>query len=393
MERSTRRASRFLFNIFTRKKTWLPLFLCLALVPAWAQQRADAWWYTLEQGKRSFRDGAYSDALLSFEDARRQRRAMYERMEKDLIELMSLPEARRMDDSLGQVENLASERRYDRAVAALNDLYYRLPKESFKNSAKAALEALGSLKNYPEAEYWIGESYRAEGELELALIQFQKAYDQRELFEKTGFDIELLYKIANIRKVKQEYVKMEQALHLILANDSLWMAESNGGKINEKSFTRTAMSRTMGNEGAGRFLTLYRYDNTQVESAHRLLGLYYYATGRHSLAEDHLMFAFLIQNSVIIKEVIRHEYDFTFDSLENLAPKIARYPLLEEYLEIVDYYKTTYYLGSSLYASGKTVPARSLWSFLATHAPEGEWQNRAIQQLRQPRVERAVEMP
>jgi tetratricopeptide (TPR) repeat protein len=314
-------------------------------------------------------------------------------MEKDLIELMSLPEVRRIGDSLELVESFARERRYDSAADALDDLYYRLPKERFNNSAKAALEALGSLKNYPEAEYWIGENYRAEGELELALIQFQKAYEQRDVLGQTGFDIELLYKIANIRKVKQEYAKMVQTLHLILANDSLWMAETNSEKTNEKSFTRNAMSRTMGTEGAGRFLTLYRYDNTQVESAHRLLGLYYYATGRHSLAEDHLMFAFLIQNSVIIKEVIRHEYDFTFDSLETLAPKIGRYPLLEEYLETVDYYKTAYYLGSSLYAVGKTSPARGLWSFLANHAPEGEWRNRALQQLRQPRVEPAVEMP
>jgi hypothetical protein len=168
------------------------------------------------------------------------------------------------------------------------------------------------------------------------------------------------------------------------------MAESDGGKINEKSFTRNAMSRTMGTEGAGRFLTLYRYDNTLVESAHRSLGLYYYATGRHTLAEDHLMFAFLIQNTVIIKEVIRHEYDFTFDSLETLAPQIERYPLLEEYVETVDYYKTVYYLGSSLYAVGKTGPARGLWLFVSNHAPEGEWRNRAIQQLRQPRVEPGV---
>lgn len=378
-------------------KIYLPfifftLLMCsIAIFRAGAQQ-GTGWWYTLEQGKKSFREGSFGDALLSFEDARRQRQAMYERMEKDLIEMMSLPEVRRLGDSLERVDTFSRERRYDKAAAAFDELYYRLPRESFKNSAKAALQAFGGLKSYPEAEYWIGECYWAEGEPELALLQFKKAYDHRDLSEKADFGIELLYKIAEIRKAKQEYVEMERSLLLILANDSLWSPDGRG-KSNENSFIRNAMARTMGSEGTGRFLSMYRYDNTQFELAHRLLGLYYYSTGRHSRAVEHLMFSFLIQNSVIIGEVSLHEYDYSFTSLEALAGEIKQYPLIADYIEKIDYYKTIYYLGSSLYAEGKLGPARGLWSFLASFSPQGEWKNRALQQLGQPRVERAVEMP
>jgi tetratricopeptide (TPR) repeat protein len=369
------------------------ILLSLALIPAGAQQRADPWWYILEQGKKSFREGSYGDALLIFDDARRQRRAMYERMERDLIDLMSVSEVRRMADSLDLTEAFARQRRYDSAVEALDEVYYRFPRESFRNSANAALQALGSLKDYPEAEYWIGETYRAEGELGLAISQFQKAYEKRALLQAPGFDVELLYKIALIRKTKQEYTEMERTLLSILAGDSLWSAVEENGKVTENSFARNAMTRTLENDGIGRFLTLYRYANTQAEEAHRQLGLYYYASGRHSRAAEHLMFAFLIQNSIIIQEIIRHEYDFTFTGLEELVPQINRYTPIAEYAENVDYYKTAYYLACGLYGNGKTSPARGLWSFLASYAPPGEWRNRARGQLREPRVERIVEMP
>lgn len=351
------------------------------------------WWYTLEQGKLYFRDGAYGDALLAFEDARRQRRARFTRMEQDFINLLSVPEVRRLGDSLDRVETYMAERNYPDAVEALGELYYRVPRESLNNSAAQALSALGSLKDYPEAEYWIGETYRAEGELGVALSQFQKAYEQRNLLENPRFDVTLQYKIADIHKIRQEYTQMERTLLGILkepaaggeARDSLW--------ADDTSFAKNALFRTLENEGISRFLTLYRYNNTEVETAHRLLGFYYYAVGRHSQAKEHLMFAFLIQNTIVLEEIIRRQYDFTFTGLEDIMAAIRRNSLPASYIEEADYYKTAYYLGASLFAGGQLAAARPLWVFLSGQDRAGEWRGRAQTQLRSPFVERAIELP
>jgi len=365
------------------------------------------WWYTLERGKVMFRQGDYGNALLAFEDARRLRRTMYERMERNFIDLLSIREVRRMGDSLDWVERYIQERRFADAADALEELYYRIPRETFHNSISAALAALGTLKDYPEAEYWIGETYLVEGELKLAQNQFQKALALRQLFENPGLATELLYKIAAICRIRQEYNEMERVLQLILAGDNLWSGSGSGeaprnaqaGKIPPQaesttvSFTRQAMTRTLENNGIERFLMLYRYANTETAEAHKQLGFYYYASGRHSRAQEHLMFAFLIQNTIIIDEVIRHTYGFTFTTLEELAVEINRYPLLSEYAEKNDYYKTTYYLGASLYGNGKTTAAMGIWNFLAAQNRAGEWQNRARGQLKSPHVERALEMP
>jgi hypothetical protein len=364
------------------------------------------WWHSLEQGRNKFRSGDYGGALMSFEDARRQRRVMYEQMERDFINFLSIGEVRRLGDSLDIIERFAYDRYYYAVTAALEELYYRIPKSSLINSAAAALNALGRLKDYPEAEYWIGEIYRIEGELTLALSQFHKAYALRNLFETPGFDIELLYKIAGIQLTVQNYTEMEKILLSIISDfDTLW---SNAGSAELRrvssdpraisyaeasaSFAAQAMTRTLDNDGIERFLELYRYNNRTVDKAHRLLGFFYAATGR-SPAQQHLMFAFLIQNTIMLEEIIRREFDYTFTNLINLSEEIVKNPLLSSYAHEVEYYKTAYYLASSLYRNGKTSVANNLWTFLAACPEAGEWQSRAAVQLRSPRLEPLVEMP
>ena len=366
------------------------------------------WWYTLEQGKQMFKQGDYGTALLTFEDARRQRQTMFTRMERDLIDLLSIYEVRRLGDSLDWIERYIDERHYDSAAAALQELYFRIPKETFNNSVTAALDALGTLKDYPEAEQWIGETYLVEGELTLALNQFQKTLVMRDLFENPDYATEMLYKIAGIRRLRQEYTEMERILLSILANDRLWSSEessrpadnTNGqpdsGTIPAEastSFARQAMTRTLENNGIDRYITLYRYSNNESAHAHRLLGFYYYISGRHARAQEHLMFAFLIQNTVIIDEIVRRRFDYSFTSLNALASEINRNPILLDYTEKNEYYKTAYYLGTSLYGNGKTIAAVSIWNFLAAQNNAGEWQQRARSQLQSPHVERGLEMP
>ncbi|MDR3277025.1 MAG: hypothetical protein LBT11_07440 [Treponema sp.] len=365
------------------------LFACGGL---FAQQTALPWWYTLEEGKELFRQGSYGEALVAFERARDQRMAMYTRMEQDMITLLSLPELRIYGDALDLVEGYIASNGRPSAAAALEELYYRAPRSSMANSVRQALAWFGRLKNYPEAEYWIGETYRMEGELGIALRQYQRALDNRDLLERPGFDLEILYKTAGLRRVRQEYAEMEKTLLEILEGTGpdglprggLWVGSND-------PFIRNAMVRTLANDGIDRFLNLYRYNNTQVLKAHQLLGLYYYAAGRYDEAAEHLMFALLIQSSVVIDEVLRSEFDFSYSSLGALFDALARRPLLRDWLEENAYYKTLYYLGSALYTTGRPLPANGLWSFLAGQTAAGEWQARSQTQLRSPALDRAID--
>jgi hypothetical protein len=195
---------------------------------------------------------------------------------------------------------------------------------------------------------------------------------------------------------------MERVLFSIIDEfDTLWSNARRADSINiqpvpyaqaSASFASQSMTRILENEGINRFLEMYRYNNSTVEQAHRLLGFFYAVSGRPS-AQQHLMFAFLIQNTIIIEEVRRHQFDFTFTDLPALAVEINKYPILLSYIEEVEYYRTIYYLASSLYRNGRTTIARNLWEFLASQPRAGEWSNRAVSQIRSPRLDPIVEMP
>jgi tetratricopeptide (TPR) repeat protein len=349
--------------------------------------QSSPWWLSLEQGKQYFRNGSYGAALLAFEDARRIRWDRFSRMESDLILALSTPELRRFGDSLDRVEAYSIEYRYDTAAQALRELYFHYPKELLEGSVLRVLEEIDRHKAYPEAEFWLGEAYRAEGELGMALRQYQKAYDERSLLETPGFAVEILYKMVEIHRIRQEYQEMENRALEILRDsdrDALWAGES---------FARASMARIMENDGISRLLTLYRYNNIQVEKAHRLLGFFYYASNRHNQAAEHLMFVFLIQNTVLIEEVMRRDYDFTFSTLDALMEAMQRRPDLWLFIEETEYFRTLYYLATSLYATGKLLPARQIWTFLSSRPEAREWQARAQSQLLSPFIDRAIESP
>ena len=353
------------------------------------------WWYTFENGKIQFRQGNYGRAFRSFDEARQQKRAFFERLERNFIDLLSISEVRRIGDALDWVERYIQERHYAGASDALEELYYRIPRESLNNSAKTALSALGSLKDFPEAERWIGEVYLVEGELDLALVQFQKAVSINELNEYTnipGFSTELKYKMAEIRRVRQEYNEMERLLFSILEQDRLWSV-SNESENRIDSFVKQAMNRTLVNNGIDRFLLQYRYKNDETLKAHRLLGYFYYTTGRHARAQEHLMFAFIIQNTIIIEELRNLRFDFVFTNLSSLINEINRYPTVIKYILENDYFKTAYYLGASLHANANTRTAMELWNFLSVQNAAGEWQYRSIAQIASPHIEPVVERP
>ncbi|MDR0383494.1 MAG: hypothetical protein LBH50_05855 [Spirochaetaceae bacterium] len=370
------------------KRGILAVLMLLAAAGTWAQyaESRAPWWYTLEKGKDLFRQGAYGDALIAFQDARNDRRDMYADMESDFITLLSAYEARRMNDSLDAIERYARDNGQLNALAAINELYYRVGRDALGNSAQKALDQFDCLKKYPEADYWIGEVYRLSGEYDIALSRFDEAALNSDMMENPGFAVEIAYKAAEIERLRQNYNGMEQRLLSIIGQDALW-AENEGG------FVREAMDRTLNTSGVNRFMQMYRYRNALTERAHRLLGEYYYVSGRHGKAVPHLAFAFLIQNTAIIDEVIAARFDFRFTALENLMAELERRRDVKEYMREHEYYKTAYFFAAALYAAGMEDAARELWSFLAGLDEADEWQGRARSQSRSPYVDPPLEMP
>ena len=364
-----------------------------------AQRALEPWWFTLERGISHFRNGAYGDALIAFEDARRNRAAQFTRMEQDMILLLSNPNVRPLENSLEFIEMYIAANYETAAAAALAELYHRVPKNSLRDSALRALEELDRLKSYPEAEYWLGETYRMEGELALAMRHYERAFQQRTLLENSAFEVEILYRMVDVNRILQNYQEMDRRAREIIegtgptgAPRDIFWARNPAQAVSSMTPMRVAMTRMLENEGVNRFLTLYRHNNLVTERAHRFLGFFYNATNRHTVAVEYLIFAFLIQNTVLIDEAIRHEFDFAFTTLDDLMTFVSRRPELLAFIDEVEYYRTIFNLAVSLHATGRNRPAIQLWDFLAGNNNAGEWGARARRNP-VPYTDRVVELP
>jgi tetratricopeptide (TPR) repeat protein len=269
---------------------------------------------------------------------------------------------------------------------ALNELYKFAPKDTLQNSVRKAIERVRALRTYPEADFWIGETFKAEGELGIALKQYKKAYEARDLLEVPDEARTILYRMAEVHSERQEYNEMEARLLDIVAADPLWADDAN-------NFLRESLDRSLSNEGVDQVLSLYRMDAVGTSQAHRMLGFQYYATGRHDRAAAHLTFAFVIQTTAIIDELKRIDLDWRFTNFRAILDAARKRESLAEYCKETEYFKTCYFLAASLYAVGKQAPAFELWRILSTRQEAGEWRIRSSRQLAKPTVEKAVEAP
>lgn len=340
----------------------------------------------LETGKRLFREGHYGEALLAFEDAVRGRAAFFDRASQTYVELLSLTEVRRLGDSLDAVESFIRERDLAAAQSALDALYELVPRESLRSSASFALSRMKESRGYPEGEYWIGEVYRVEGETALALDRYRKAFSLRSLLEIPA-EVDLIrYRMAELFGDRGEYGDMEETLLAILEGDQLWTAGSN-------DFARNAMLRAIAADGVDRFLTLYRHASPDTYRAHRMLGLYYYRTGRHDRATNHLLFAFLIGATVVLEELKAVDHEFSFVNFPAALETAYKREGALRYMRDTEFPQTIYYLGAALYANGYRRAASELWRSIAGRKEAGQWAGRAEVQLRAPYIEPPTERP
>jgi tetratricopeptide (TPR) repeat protein len=364
------------------------LFINLAGVPIDAQNVQEPYWLLLERGKQYYRSKEYGKALIAFEDAKRNKDELYLRMQKDFIEFLSADEVRRLGDSISKISLYLKDKPNKRISDIIAEVQFNFSDSVIQDSAKKIISLFDIMRLYPEAEYWIGEVYREEGELTIALEQYNRALSQQTVVGPNEFTTQIRYRIAEMYHILGNYPQYEKTLIDIASKDSLW-----NGDARSEVFIRTAMFKTLTQDGVNRFLTLYRHDGTKFENSHRFLGFYYYATGRYDKAVEHLAYAFLIQNTILIKEYQIREYGYVFKDYAQFINGVARYPDLETYMQDVDYYKTTYYLAAALYATGQRTTAFYLWTILTKTNRAGEWQKRSQLQIKKPYIEPVNERP
>lgn len=382
----------------------------LVLVPALGAVESKVW-VEFENGKRLFREKEFGQALNAFRSAATERRTMFEAASRALSAAMDSPQARRAEGSiLALVEEYAKEiflsselerineqagsslrkkidllrqrRLTDRFRGFLDALYLTLDYRTFDelgDSLADLQKAAAALAMYPEAEFWMGRVFEAEGELRLAEIQYSRAWDMREAYEVADDRFTPLYALADLYRTRGDFLRMEEQYLQILRQDTTVSDPKN-------EYLRNAMLNTLTRDGFDKFMSLYRTETDFSVRALDALGSFWYENGRQAKA---VLYLGLAVNRVLTKAIdaVRSEEpSYAYAALPELLARIAGRRDLEEYARNAELYRLLFTLADALYANGARTPARDLWRVLAAAPGAGIWGAKSEGQLRSPIV-------
>jgi tetratricopeptide (TPR) repeat protein len=298
---------------------------------------------------------------------------------------------------------------------------------------------------YPEVEIAIGDIYRIQGEVTLAMLQYEEAYRARSHLFVPQHRYTALYRLVDIHKATEDDDELERILLRILKDDftsigaavyerglrrlpaqadidfldNLYIREEDGLSYSlrsdldpEQEFRLNRLLRSFGIEsyyldvfqrlrerllrtyrerGLDRVLTLYRLENRAAARAHgELAALYLKREPRSPEAVTHYLFAVVIHLSNLVDEIRFWDPVFEFSGLGELMSRVVANPSLRSYISRTDLPKFLYYLGVATFgigaAGGDWVEvgeerAREIFGLLSDIQDAGRYRNLAAKQL------------
>lgn len=242
---------------------------------------------------------------------------------------------------------------------------------------KSAIEGAGI---FPEAEAAIGDIYLEEGEAALAQKQYEKAYNLRKSFYIPEKQYEILYKLANLFELQQQFKQMEDTLNQIVADDPHFQDTPN-------QRLRAQVEKVFVERGLDRVLLLYTYDDRFAAAAHSKLGWFYYRTGRFSPAVSHLLYAVIYRASDLKQALLERDVDYGFTTLPDMLAVTEKNADMRAYAASSGFYKDLYYLAGSMFANGYPQHAIGIWKTLSVVPSAGQYRDLSLRQLKKPFVE------
>lgn len=230
---------------------------------------------------------------------------------------------------------------------------------------------------YPEADFWIGEVYRVEQELTLALEQYLRAYEDRNALRIPAQQYEILYQVADLYEALERYAAYEETLMRIV--ETVPRDEAALPVPLDQ-----AMYRALVDHGPDKVLELYRVHNTGAMRARYRLGVFLYRTGRNAEGVRELLQSTMMCLTTVLNHLFAKDPEYVYGGVRRTLEDAQSHPSLVEYIVESDLFGQLYYLATALYAGGMSDLAEPLWEIVRDLGGDSEWADRSRRQIIDP---------
>lgn len=325
----------------------------------------------LRNAKNAYEAKEYGKALKYAEDAIYYRKTQstddYELIQNSL----SSRQVKMAGDDIEEIIKVLNERdEYD----CINTIKFYTNKKECDNSISKVLEYIKSQEDYPEAEKLIGDIYKLEGEYDFAEEYYLKALANSAVLDIPDERYEIIYLLADISRLRNDYEKMEIRLLNIIGKE-----QNNLNMILARSMKNTIARN---NEDAiEKFFQMYRADDYYSLKAYCKLADYYLSIGQLEKAFDYSALSVITGFTKTFNVITKRELDFEYSNISDFLDLITNHQDIVSWGNENDVWKSFNLFCEVCNYSGYDVFAMNLLKILAFHAPQKYWQQDAVLKL------------
>lgn len=316
----------------------------------------------------------YGKVLKYSEDAILYRKQRIENQINTLKNSLSAKRVQAAGDHFDPVLNVLDNRKEYETASIINYYIKKKGKDYFEDSVSNLLKYLENSKDFPEAHKIIGDIYKLEGEYSFAEEYYLMALQKSDVLDIPDEKYEILYMLAEISRLENDFPKMEVRLLNILAED--------------KNFRDSALKRSMKGTIAAnkkdsmeKFFNLYRADSYNCINAYNQLAEYYHEEKENEKALEYAALAVITGFSRINEILSLRNSVYEYENLEGFFQEASFYSDVIEWGSKNQTWKSFNILAAYSTEAGYKNFSTALLRVLARYTPESYWQRDAVLQL------------
>lgn len=324
--------------------------------------------------KSFFLNKEYGKALDKCEEAITFRKENVLEEVSIITEALKPKQVQRAGDDLSAVLKVLNERNEKRPISVINKYIKLKGEDYFENSISKLISHIQQKEHYPEVYKLIGDIYKLEGEYKFAEDYYKKALDNSNVLNIPNDRFELLYSLAEISEINEDYKRMEIRLLNILTDDSTYK-----NKALSKALLNTFVSNKK--DCFEKFFELYRGNNYFSLKAYSKLSDYYYSIQDYDKAFNFCALNVITSITKIQDVISSRDITFEFKNIENLLYHVQYYDDIIKWGNDNEIWSSFNLLAKITKELGNIDFTEKLLKVLAQFSPEEYWRKEAVLQL------------
>lgn len=324
--------------------------------------------------KSFFLNKEYGKALDKCEEAITFRKENVLEEVSIITEALKPKQVQRAGDDLSAVLKVLNERNEKRPISVINKYIKLKGEDYFENSISKLISHIQQKEHYPEVYKLIGDIYKLEGEYKFAEDYYKKALDNSNVLNIPNDRFELLYSLAEISEINEDYKRMEIRLLNILTDDSTYK-----NKALSKALLNTVVSNKK--DCFEKFFELYRGNNYFSLKAYSKLSDYYYSIKDYNKAFNFCALNVITSITKIQEVISSRDITFEFKNIENLLYHVQYYDDIIKWGNDNEIWSSFNLLAKITKELGNKDFTEKLLKVLAQFSPEEYWRKEAVLQL------------